>query len=63
MEEIDITIPLHQICINVTIRDDETYRGDREFFADLEVSDPDILAKNNVTRITIIDDDGWYIAM
>ena len=59
MKRIDnTTSPLHQVCIDVVIKNDEVYRGNREFFSVLKVLDPNIPVKNNVTKITILDDDG-----
>ena len=60
MKRVDnTTLPsIRQVCINITIKNDRLYRGDREFFAVLTLSDPDILVQNNVTSITLVDNDG-----
>ena len=44
-------------CVNVTILDDAALEGDHTFTVTLSTSDPDVVLGNNVTVITIEDND------
>jgi hypothetical protein len=42
----------------ITILDDDAPEGEQTFTLALTASDPDVTFRNNVTTITIIDDEG-----
>ena len=44
-------------CVNITILDDAALEGDQTFTLTLSTSDPDVVLGNNVTLITIEDND------
>ena len=46
------------LCINISITDDMTLEGDETFIVTLTVSSGDIIEENNMTTITIIDNEG-----
>ena len=45
-------------CVNITILDDITVEGNHSFTVTLTTSDPDVMLGNNVTIITITENDG-----
>jgi hypothetical protein len=45
-------------CVNITILDDNALGDDLTFTVELSTSDPGVVFMNNVTIITITDDDG-----
>ena len=46
------------MCVNITILDDTALEGNQSFTLTLTTSDPDVVLGNNVTIITITDNDG-----
>ena len=44
-------------CVNITILDDAALEGNQTFTLTLSTSDPDVVLGNNVTVITIEDND------
>ena len=64
----DITFPSGstdstQGCVSITILDDTALEENQAFTVTLTTSDPDVLRGNNVTVITIEDDDCMYVSM
>jgi hypothetical protein len=45
-------------CVNIPILDDGALEGNETFTLTLTTSDPDVMLGNNVTTITIIDNEG-----
>jgi hypothetical protein len=45
-------------CVKIPILDDDASEGEQTFILTLTASDPDVMLGNNVTTITIIDDEG-----
>jgi hypothetical protein len=45
-------------CVNIPILDDYALGDDLTFTVELSTSDPGVVFMNNVTTITITDDDG-----
>ncbi len=48
-------------CVDISILDDNALEGDQTFTVTLSTSDPDVMLGNDVTTITIIDNDGQAI--
>jgi hypothetical protein len=44
--------------VEIPILDDDASEGEQTFILTLTASDPDVMLGNNVTTITIIDDEG-----
>ena len=44
-------------CVDIAIEDDSALEGNQTFTVTLTTSDPDVLLENNITDITIIDND------
>ena len=44
-------------CVNISITDDAALEGNQTFTVTLTTSDPDVLLGNNVTVVTIEDND------
>ena len=60
---VDITFPEGSMdgdtrCINISVTDDMALEGDETFTVTLTVSSGDIIEENNMTTITIIDNEG-----
>ena len=49
-------------CVNINITDDAALEGNQTFTVTLTTSDPDVLLGNNVTVITIEDNDGVLLS-
>jgi hypothetical protein len=45
-------------CVDIPILDDGALEGEQTFTLTLTTSDPDVMLGNNVTTITIIDNEG-----
>jgi hypothetical protein len=45
-------------CVDIRILDDDALEGEQTFTLTLTTSDPDVMLGNNVTTITIIDNEG-----
>jgi hypothetical protein len=45
-------------CVGISILDDDVLEGEQTFVLTLTTSDPDVMIRNNVTTITIIDNEG-----
>ena len=46
------------VCVDITILDDIAVEGNHSFTLTLTASDPDVMLGNNVTVITITENDG-----
>ncbi len=49
-------------CVDINITDDDVLEGDQYFLLYLYSDDPGVLLRNNVTFITIIDNDSKILA-
>ena len=47
-------------CVNINITDDAALEGNQTFTVTLTTSDPDVLLGNDMTVITIEDNDGIF---
>ncbi len=45
-------------CLDITIVEDSALEGNQTFAVTLSSSDPDVMLENDITTITIIDNDG-----
>ena len=45
-------------CIDITITDDEVLEADETFTVTIDVTTPGVMEGNNMTTVTIIDNDG-----
>ena len=45
-------------CVNITIEDDEALERDETFTVTLTTSDPNVMLGQDMTTITIVDNDG-----
>ena len=55
---IELDVQFSRFCINVTIINDNHRGQDRQFFVVLKLSRPNFPVLNNVTTVTIIENDG-----
>ena len=46
------------VCVDIAILDDNAVEGNHSFTLTLTTSDPDVMLGNNVTVITITENDG-----
>ena len=46
-------------CVNITLEDDEALERDETFTVTLTTSDPNVMLGQDVTTVTVVDNDGW----
>ena len=45
-------------CADITITDDDVFEGDETFTVTIDVTTPGVMQGNNMTTVTIVDNDG-----